>query len=165
MRRLVARFEDEGDAEEARAELRDADLEPERPDFDNPLSDPAASVPEERGLAVGGLVGGAIGVVVFSTAYLNLFVVPRFSPMMSADPLSLLVLGLGLGVVVGGFVGGAIGTLRPIARPDGPTVGVAVPDDRTDEAEDILRSHDAAAVEGRTTYHENPGMWETKSKG
>lgn len=159
MKRLVARFEDADDAAAAEAALRNADFDPERPEFDNPLANPAATVPEERGLVWGGLIGGVIGVVILSTTYLNLFVVPRFSPMQSADPLSLLVLGLGLGVVGGGLVGGVIGTLRPITDPGDLAVGVTVPDSRGDEAENILRSHDATVVEGRVTYHEDPGMW------
>lgn len=159
MKRLVAHFEDADDAAAAEAALREVDLDPERSEFDNQLANPAATVPEERGLMWGGLLGGVIGVVILSTTYLNLFVVPRFSPMLSADPLSLLVLGLGLGVIGGGLVGGVIGTLRPIAEPDEPAVEVTVPDTRGDEAEDIMRSHDATVVEERVTYHEDPGMW------
>lgn len=159
MKRVVARFDDEADAVSAETALRDADFDPERPDFENPLSNPAATVPEERGFVWGGVAGGVLGVAVLSATLLNLFVLPRFSPMMSADPLALLAMGLGLGVVAGGFVGGVVGTLRPISVPGDQAVAVTVPDGRADEAESILRAHDAVAVEGRVTYHENPGMW------
>lgn len=159
MKRIVARFEDEDDVEGAEDALHDADLEPDQPEFDNPLFDPTARLPEVRGFVWGGILGGVLGLVVISTTYLDLFVVPRLSPMMSADPLALLVLGLGVGVVVGGFIGGVVGTLRPIPEPEELEIAVDVPDARVNEATEILRSHDATAVDGSVTYHENPEEW------
>lgn len=159
MKRIVARFEDEDDAEAAEDALRDAELEPEQPQFDNPLFDPVARVPEARGLKWGGILGGVIGLILISTTYWDLFWVPRLSPMMSADPLSLLVLGFGIGIVVGGFVGGVIGTLRPISEPEGPEVAVDAPDNRVDETTELLRNHGATAVTGSVMYHETPGKW------
>lgn len=165
MNRIVAHFDDEDDAEAAADALRKAELEPKQPHFDNPLFDPAAHVPEARGLVWGSVLGGLIGLVIISTTYLNLFWVPRLSPMMSADPLSLLVLGLGLGVIVGGFIGGVVGTLRPISKPEGPEVAVDTPDDRVDETTELLRTHGATAVNGSVTYHETPGKWSKEKDG
>lgn len=162
MNRIVARFDDEDDAEAAEDALREAELEPEQPQFDNPMFNPVARVPEARGLKWGSVLGGIVGLVIISLTYLNLFLVPRLSPMMSADPLSLLFLGFGVGAIVGGFIGGAIGTLRPISEPEGPEVAVNTPDNRVDEVEELLRGHGATAVNGNVTYHENPGKWSKK---
>lgn len=159
MKRVVARFDSEDDAEAAAEALDEAGLEPERPDIENPFFDPAVRMSEERGLVWGGLVGGVVGLVLFQAIAMDLLWIPRFSPMMSADELAIPVLGLGIGLAVGGFIGGALSTVRPVPEPEGSEVAVEVPDDRIGPATEMLLTHGATAVSDRVTYHENPEEW------
>lgn len=165
MKRIIARFDSEDDAEAAEHALNEAGLEPERPRIDNPFFNPTIRMPEERGLVWGGLLGGVIGLVLFQAINMDLLWVPRFSPMMSADEFAIPVLGLGLGIAIGGFIGGVLGTLRPIPEPEGPEVAVKVPDDRIDRATEVIRTHGATAVSDRVTYHENPEEWRRDRSG
>lgn len=156
MRRIVAAFDDTENATEARQALRDADLEPDEPDIDNPFFDPATTMPERRGLLWGGLLGGLVGAVLLFMLDQNVFWIPRVSPIMTAGQYMLLFLGFGLGAVIGGFLGGVIGTSRQVSALDQPRVAIVVPDDRSSETEDILHAQGATAVDGTVTHHEHP---------
>lgn len=156
MKRIVATFENADDAAEAKRTLRDEDLEPTEPDFDNPFFDPATRMPESRGLLWGGLVGGLIGAVLLFAWNENVFWIPRMSPIMTAGRYVLVLLGFGLGAAIGGFLGGAIGTVREPAELEKPRIAVTVPDHRTGEAASLFRSHGATTVESAITHHEHP---------
>ncbi len=154
MRRVVARYDDEEGASAAEADLREADLDPERPAFENPFFDPSARPPEARGLLWGGLVGGVVGAAILLAMALDLIWFPRLSPLLTAGRVALVTFGFGVGVAVGGFVGGVWGTTRDVPEPEGPRVAVAVPDHRVDDAVDRLRAHDPTAVDDAATRHE-----------
>lgn len=156
MKRLVARFEDVADADEARAALREAGLVPDRRDIETPFFDPGASMPEARGLLWGALLGGIVGLALFYAIEVDLLWIPRFSPMMSAGEYAVPFLGLGLGVAIGGFVGGVVGSLRPVPEPSGVAVAVLAPDDRVGEIRGLLHDRGATDVRGRVVYHESP---------
>lgn len=158
MKRVVARFDDESDASGAVSALRSDDLDPERPTFDAPHFDPTARLPEARGLAVGALLGGLLGLTLFQAINAGVLWIPRLSPLMSAGEYAVPVLGLGLGAATGGFLGGVVGTLQPVTTADDPAVAVAVPDDRVAEVTSLLRRHGATTVADRVTYHETPGF-------
>ncbi|MFD1587939.1 hypothetical protein ACFR9U_13200 [Halorientalis brevis] len=153
MKRVVAEYEDADDASAAEADLRDADLEPVRPDVDNRFFDPAARPPEARGLVWGGLVGGVLGTVLLGAMALDFLWLPRLSPIMTASRLTLLVFGFGLGAAAGGFVGGVWGTYQDIPDPTGPRVAVDAPDDRASDAKERLRAHDPSALDEAVTTH------------
>lgn len=156
MKRIIATFDDQDDAAEARQALRDADLEPDEPDIENPFFDPAASMPEGRGLLWGGVVGGLFGALVLFALSQNAFAVPRISPIMTSGPYMLVVLGFGVGAAVGSFIGGVIGALKPVPERDEPRLAVVVPDHRTGETATLLRDAGAATVEDAVTHHEHP---------
>lgn len=156
MRRVYATFEDEADASAAEGSLREADLEPEEPDVDNPFFDPTVEVPEARGWLWGGLVGGVVGALLFAGLSQYVFWVPRISPVMTAGPYALAFLGFGLGVAAGGFLGGVAGTYRDLPAAEGPQVAVTVPDHRVDDVSDRLRASGAVAVDDTVTFHEHP---------
>lgn len=156
MRRVFATFEDAEQTADAGVALRDANLEPEEPDIDNPFFDPGASLPEARSLRWGGLVGGVIGALLLFALEQNVFWIPRISPIMTAGPYALVFLGFGLGVAIGGFLGGVIGTYRRVPEPARHRLVVSVPDHRVGETRDILRSNGATTVEDTVTYHEHP---------
>ncbi|NHN42988.1 hypothetical protein G9C85_15315 [Halorubellus sp. JP-L1] len=156
MRRIVATFDDTEDATAAKQALREAGLEPEEPEIDNPFFDPATTMPEGRGLLWGGLLGGLVGAVLLFMLDQNVFWIPRISPIMTAGQYMLVFLGFGLGAAIGGFLGGVVGASRPVSALDRPRVAVMVPDDRIGETEDFLRERGATAVDGTVTYHEHP---------
>lgn len=156
MKRIVARFEDEEDAREAEAALRDDGLDHHHAEIENPIFDPTAPLPEARGLFWGALLGGFVGLLFFQAINADILWVPRWSPMMSAGEYAVPFLGLGLGVAIGGFIGGVFGTLRPVPDPAGADVVVEAPDHRVNEAVGLLRDRGASVVEGTVTYHENP---------
>lgn len=156
MKRIIATFVDSDDAAEARHLLRDVDLEPEKPDIENPFFDPATNMPEGRGLRWGGIVGGILGALVLFALGQNAIVIPRISPIMTAGPYVLVVLGFGVGTAVGSFIGGVIGTIRPVPAREQSRVAVVVPDHRTDEATDLLRDAGAETVEDAVTHHRHP---------
>lgn len=157
MRRVVARYENSEDAAAIEAELRNADLEPMRPEFENPFFDPSAKLPEKRGLLWGGLIGGVIGIAVVLAMALDMIWIPRMSPIITAGRLSLITFGFGIGVAVGGFIGGIWGTLQEVPEPEGPRVAVEVSDDRVGDVVDRMHSHGAIAVNDSVTHHEGPG--------
>ena len=156
MRRVVARYDDEEDALDAEADLRDADLEPEHADVENPFFDPSARPPEKRGLLWGGLIGGIIGAAILLAMALDMIWIPRLSPIMTAGRLALITFGFGIGAAVGGFVGGVWGTLKDIPDPEGPRVAVRVSDARVSDVKDRLRTHDATTVDDAVTHHDKP---------
>lgn len=153
MRRVVARYDDEDDAAEARAALHEMDLDPERPDVENPFFDPSARPPEARGLLWGGLLGGVVGAAILLAMALDVIWVPRLSPIVSAGRLSLVVFGFGIGAAVGGFIGGIWGTSREVPDPEGLRVAVEVSDSRVDDVKDRLRNYDASTVDDGVTRH------------
>ncbi|MFB9823533.1 MULTISPECIES: hypothetical protein [Halobacteriales] len=163
MRRIVATFDDSEETTEAKQALREAGLEPDEPDIDNPFFDPATKMPERRGLLWGGLLGGLIGAVLLFMMDQNMFWIPRISPIMTAGQYMLILLGFGLGAAIGGFLGGVVGTSRQVTALDQPRVAVMVPDNRVGETEDLLRDQGATAVDGTVTHHEHPQQTQAKS--
>ncbi|NIC01056.1 hypothetical protein [Halobacterium sp. R2-5] len=156
MRRIVATFDDAEETTAAKQALRDAGLEPDEPEIDNPFFDPATTMPERRGLLWGGLLGGIIGAALLFMMDQNIFWIPRVSPIMTAGQYMLVFLGFGLGAVIGGFLGGVIGTSRQVSERDQSRIAVMVPDNRVGEVEDIFHAQGATAVDGTVTHHEHP---------
>lgn len=157
MRRVVAQYDDSEDARDAEAELREADIEPERPDVENPFFDPSAKPPEARGLRWGGLIGGVLGAVIMLAMALDMLWVPRLSPLMTASRLVLLTFGFLVGAAAGGFVGGIWGTLKEIPEPDEPRVAARVPEAQVDDVKARLRDHDPTTVGDTVTQHSRRG--------
>ncbi|WP_459191896.1 hypothetical protein [Halosimplex sp. J119] len=155
MRRVVARFEDEETASDAERSLRKRDREPRRPEIDDAFFDPSARLPEARGLAWGGLVGGLLGAALLLAMAMDVVWIPRLSPLLAAGRLELAVFGFGAGAATGGFVGGLAGTYRDVPEPHGPRVAVAVPDHRVDETTTMLRGHGATTVDQTVLVHEH----------
>lgn len=153
MRRVVARYDNEKDASDAEAELREVDFDPSRPDIENPFFDPSARPPESRGLLWGGLIGGVIGATILLAMALDVIWFPRLSPILSAGRLALVTFGFGIGAAVGGFVGGIWGTLKDVPAAEGPRVAVEVADGRVHDVKDRLRKHDATTVDDAVTRH------------
>jgi hypothetical protein len=153
VRRVVARYDDPADARDAEASLREADLDPERVEVENPFFDPSARLPEARGLAWGGLVGGLLGAALLLAMAMDVVWLPRLSPLMTAGRLTLVTVGFGVGVAVGGFVGGVWGTLQDVPDPTGPGVAVRVSEARVDDVRERLRDHDATTVDDAATSH------------
>lgn len=153
MRRVVARYDDEEDATDAEAELRENDLDPERLDIENPFFDPSARPPEARGLLWGGLAGGVVGAAILLAMAVDMIWFPRLSPIVTAGRLALVTFGFGIGAAVGGFVGGIWGTLKEVPDSEGPRVAVEVSDARVDDVKDRLYEHDATAIDDAMTRH------------
>jgi hypothetical protein len=153
VKRIVAQYEDEESARAAEADLREDDLDPERPDVENPFFDPSARPPEARGLLWGGLIGGVIGAAILLAMAMDMIWFPRLSPLISAGRLALVTFGFTVGVAVGGFVGGIWGTLKEIPEPEGPRVAVEVSDAHVDDIKNRLRGHDATSVDDAVTRH------------
>lgn len=153
MKRIVARYDDAERAREAEADLRERDLDPERPAVENPFFDPAARPPEARGLVWGGLVGGVVGALVMLAMALDVIWIPRLSPLMSAGRLALITFGFGAGAALGGFVGGVWGTLQEVPDPEGPRIAVRVSDDEAGDVKERMREHGATAVDDAVTRH------------
>lgn len=156
MRRIVATFNDTEETTEAKQALREAGLEPDEPDIDNPFFDPAIKMPEGRGLLWGGLLGGFIGAVLLFMMDQNIFWIPRINPIMITGQYMLIFLRFGLGAAIGGFLGGVVGTSRQVSELDQPRVAVMVPDNRVGETEVLLRGQGATAVDGTVTHDEHP---------
>ncbi|WP_225335324.1 hypothetical protein [Halomicrobium urmianum] len=163
MRRLVAAFDDGEDAEAARDALRGAGLDPSEPDVDDPFFDPTVAMPEERGLAWGGLLGGLLGAVLLLAVSRHLVPAWRFAPIMASGPYALTFLGFGLGAASGGFLGGLLGTYRRVPERERPRVAVVVSERRAREATSLLRDHGAAAVDDVVSHHEHPQASEVGS--
>ncbi len=157
MRRVVAQYTDRADARDAEAELREADIEPERLDVENLFFDPSAKPPEARGLLWGGLVGGVLGAALLLAMALDAIWVPRLSPLMTASRLVLLTFGFTVGAAAGGFLGGIWGTLKEIPEPDRPRVAARVPDAQVDDVKERLRAHDPTTVGETVTQHGRSG--------
>lgn len=149
----------------ARAALRDAGLEPDDTDVDNPFFDPAAQMPEARGLLWGGLLGALVGELLLFAMARNVFWIPRLSPVMTAGQYELVFRGLGLGAATGGFLGGVIGTYRRPPERDGLRIAVVVTDDRVGEVAELLREHGATTVESAVLYHEHPQQMRMSDSG
>lgn len=156
MKRVVAQFEDAAAKADAEQALRESDLEPQEPSIDNPFFDPSTRLPESQGLLIGALLGGLLGVVLLVAMDLDVFWIPRISPVMTAGRHTLATLGFGVGVAAGGFVGGVIGTAMEAPDLDDPRLAVVAPEHRVGEAEDLLEQHGATAIEGTAAYHEHP---------
>lgn len=156
MKRIDARFDDEQDADAARAALRDAGFDPQTPDVENPFFDPTVRLPEVRLGAIGAVLGGIVGLLLLVAFEQYLFQVPRLSPVTTAGEYSLAFLGLGLGVACGGFVGGAVGILLSAPTNANSSVAVVVPRHRVGEATELLRDHGASTVKTVVAYHEHP---------
>lgn len=156
MRRIVAQFEDAEAKADAEQALRESDLEPTEPAVDNAFFDPSIRMPESQGLLIGGLLGGLIGAVLLVAMDLDVFWIPRISPIMTAGRHALGFLGFAVGVAAGGFVGGVIGTAMEAPSVDRPRLAVVAPEHRVGEVEDLLDSHGATAIEGAAAYHEHP---------
>ncbi|WP_226022950.1 hypothetical protein [Halomicrobium salinisoli] len=156
MKRLVAAFDDGADVDAARDALREAGLDPSEPDVDDPFFDPTVAMPEERGLAWGGLLGGFLGAVLLLVVSKHLVSPWRFAPIMTAGPIALVFLGFGLGAASGGFLGGLLGTYRDVSERKRPRVAVVVSEGRVGEATSLLHDHGAAAVDSVASHHEHP---------
>ncbi len=156
MKRLVAAFDDGDDADAARDALREAGLDPSEPDVDDAFFDPTVAMPEERGLAWGGLLGGLVGAVLLLAVSKHLVSPWRFAPIMASGPIALVFLGFGLGAASGGFLGGLVGTYRDVPERGRERVAVVVPEGRVAEVTSLLRDHGAAAIGGVASHHEHP---------
>lgn len=75
--------------------LREASLEPDELDIDNPFFNPAIKMPEGRGLLWGGLLGGFIRAVLLFMMDQNIFWIPRISPILTTGQYMLIFLGSG----------------------------------------------------------------------
>jgi len=108
-------------------------------------------LPEGRGILLGGLLGGVLGAALLLGMDLDLFWVPRLSPLLTADTLTLLSFGFGIGAAVGGFGGGVWGTLQDLPETADERVAVDVTDARAGEVTSKLRSNGAVVVDDVNT--------------
>ncbi len=131
-------------------------------------TDTGHAVGKDAGIGAG--VGGVVGLLVG----LGALAIPGIGPVLAAGPLAA-ALGVTVGstvtgAAIGGVVGGLVGALTHLGVPKehaeyyaegvrrgGTLVTVNSPDDRAEEAVDILNGHGAVDIEQRGTTYKTAG--------
>lgn len=111
------------------------------------------------GAATGGLVGGGIGLIL---GLIGATAVPVFGPLIAAGPIAAMLTGAGVGAVTGGIIGALTGAGVPEddarvfesgVNQGGTLVMVNSPDDRADEAYDLMEDHGAVDIDERSSTY------------
>lgn len=110
------------------------------------------------GVVVGGLTGVLLG--------LGVLAIPGFGPVLAAGPLVAGLAGAGLGAAVGGLVGALVSWGVPpeeaelyaeSVRRGSILVGVKTPDERAQQAVNVMNNHGPVDVERRSEYWRSSG--------
>jgi hypothetical protein len=173
---VIGAFDSFDDAAKAAAALREAEF-PEKDvnivanDARRSLEQEASeSVPEKdddtsgvaTGLVAGGALGGAAGLAVGVMG----LAIPGIGPILAAGPIAAALAGAGAGAVAGGFVGALtdVGMTQTDAeyyaeavRRGAALVMVRTDPSRVDDAEAIMRRHDAFEIEDRVEQWKSSG--------
>lgn len=114
------------------------------------------------GMTTGGVVGGLGGVLLG----LGALAIPGFGPIIAAGPLVAGLAGAGIGAAVGGLVGGLVNWGVPpeeaelyaeSVRRGSILVGVKTPDERAQQAVNVMNNHGPVDVERRSEYWRSSG--------
>lgn len=114
------------------------------------------------GAVTGGVVGGLTGVLLG----LGVLAIPGFGPVLAAGPLVAGLAGAGLGAAVGGLVGALVSWGVPqeeaelyaeSVRRGSILVGVKTPDERAQQAVNVMNNHGPVDVERRSEYWRSSG--------
>ncbi|HTP99925.1 MAG TPA: general stress protein [Casimicrobiaceae bacterium] len=120
----------------------------------------AASDDKASGAAKGIVAGGALGGVAGLAASLMGLAIPGIGPILAAGPVAAALAGAGAGAVAGGLIGsltdlGVSDThaeyYAEAVRRGGALVTVKVDQSRVQEAEQIIKAHDAFDIEARAS--------------
>jgi hypothetical protein len=121
---------------------------------------------EASGAATGIVAGGALGGAAGLAAALMGLAIPGIGPILAAGPIAAALAGAGAGAVAGGLIGGLtdLGVSETHAeyyaeavRRGGALVTVRTDGARADEAEAILRRHNAFDIEDRALQWKSAG--------
>jgi uncharacterized protein (TIGR02271 family) len=112
------------------------------------------------GAATGGLVGGGIGLIL---GLIGATAIPVVGPIVAAGPLAAMLTGAGVGAITGGIIGALTGAGVPEedarifeagVNRGGTLVMLNSPDDRADEAYDIMEDHGAVDIDERASTYD-----------
>jgi hypothetical protein len=126
------------------------------------VTDDGAASGAATGIVAGGALGGAAGLA----ASLMGLAIPGIGPILAAGPIAAALAGAGAGAVAGGLIGGLtdLGVSETHAeyyaeavRRGGALVTVRTDASRADEAERIIRRHDAYDIEDRVLQWKSTG--------
>lgn len=121
---------------------------------------PVASEDKASGAATGIVAGGALGGAAGLAASLMGLAIPGIGPILAAGPVAAALAGAGAGAVAGGLIGGLADLgisdthaeyYAEAVRRGGALVTVKVDGSRVEEAEQIIRSHNAFDIEERAS--------------
>lgn len=129
--------------------------------------------PAAEGAGVGAGIGAVLGGLGGLLVGLGALTIPGIGPVIAAGPLAAALSGLagaGAGAVAGGVTGGIIGGLTDLGVPEenaqyyaegirrgGTLVSVRVPDDRTNDAVEILNLHNPVDINQRLSSWRSEG--------
>jgi hypothetical protein len=173
---VIGAFDSFDDVAKAAAALREAEF-PEK-DVNIVANDARRSLEQEAsesvpakdddtsgvatGLVAGGALGGAAGLAVGVMG----LAIPGIGPILAAGPIAAALAGAGAGAVAGGFVGALtdVGMTQTDAeyyaeavRRGAALVMVRTDPSRVDDAEAIMRRHDAFEIEDRVEQWKSSG--------
>lgn len=119
-----------------------------------------------EGAAAGAVSGGIIGGIAGVLLGLGTFFIPGLGWVVAAGPIVAGLTGAGIGAVAGGLLGALIGWGIPEeqagyyaegVRRGGTLVAVRTPENRVDDAVDIMNQHDPIDIERRAAYWREEG--------
>lgn len=177
MKTIVALYDEVRNAEKAVNALVHAGYA--REDISFVAADPAGSYATEleardvqggthaaEGAAAGAVTGGVIGALGGVLVSLGAFMIPGVGPIIAAGPLVAAITGAGAGALAGGLIGALIGWGIPEEhahyyaeglRRGGSLVAVRAPEERVEQAVDILDDHNPINIERRASYWRTEG--------
>lgn len=139
-------------------------------DEGRPDSSPSADA-VTTGAGIGAAVGGLGGLLIGLGALL----IPGAGPIIAAGPLLTSLTSLGVGAGVGAITGGMAGALADMGVPEeeaisytegirrgGTLLTLQVPDDRIEQARDIMEHYDPVDIDERVSQWQQQG-WSTQS--
>lgn len=165
---VVGSFDNFSDASNAARDLRAAGFGDSEVNVvaNNAQRDGATAESHPSGAATGAIAGGALGGVAGLAISLTGLAIPGIGPILAAGPIAAALAGAGAGAVAGGLIGSLtdIGVSETDAkyyaeavRRGAALVTVQADGGRVNEAEDILRKHDAFDIEDRVVRWRSEG--------
>jgi hypothetical protein len=172
---VIGSFDSFADASDVARELREAGyLDSDVNVVANNIQRDGAAEPTDRsdasdaasGAATGAVAGGALGGAAGLAVSLMGLAIPGIGPILAAGPIAAALAGAGAGAVAGGLIGGLTEMGVPegeaeyyaeAVRRGGALVTVRADESRADEAEAIMRRHDAFDIEDRVEEWRSTG--------